>query len=97
MRRVLVMFTLLGLVAATAYAQEPEPSSPPAKQPVTNPITKRSNSPQKMQIIGSRGSLFVKVNTWDFGHVAQDAKVTHRFEVQNVGKDTLFIDKIKPT
>jgi len=44
-----------------------------------------------------RGSLFVKEDTWDFGYVAQDVKITHEFILQNVGKDTLFIERIKPT
>jgi hypothetical protein len=44
-----------------------------------------------------RGKLFIKENVWDFGHVAQNTRITHSFEIQNVGDDTLFIERIKPT
>lgn len=33
---------------------------------------------------------------WDFGQVLQDQAVSHQFEVKNVGKDTLFISRVKP-
>lgn len=44
-----------------------------------------------------RGKLFVKENIWDFGFVSQDAKISHEFFIQNVGDDTLFVERIKPT
>jgi hypothetical protein len=44
-----------------------------------------------------RGKLFIKENIWDFGHVAQNTRITHSFQIQNVGDDTLFIERIKPT
>jgi hypothetical protein len=33
---------------------------------------------------------------WDFGQVLQDQAVCHQFEVKNLGKDTLFISRVKP-
>ncbi len=47
--------------------------------------------------VADRGKLFIKESSWDFGHVAQSSKVSHRFILQNIGDDTLFIHKIKPT
>ena len=44
-----------------------------------------------------RGKLLVASDTWDFGWAPQDAYITHRFVVQNVGEDTLFIEDVKPT
>ena len=44
-----------------------------------------------------RGKIFIKENVWDFGHVAQNTRITHSFTIQNVGDDTLFIERIKPT
>ena len=49
------------------------------------------------ELVKNRGKLFIKENSWDFGHVAQSTKVTHQFTLQNIGDDTLFIHKIKPT
>ena len=49
------------------------------------------------ELVAGRGKLFIKENSWDFGHVAQSTKVTHQFTLQNIGDDTLFIHKIKPT
>lgn len=49
------------------------------------------------ELVKDRGKLFIKESSWDFGHVAQSTKVTHEFTLQNIGDDTLFIHKIKPT
>lgn len=97
MRRALIVCLALVLCAGTVLAQQPEPTArPKSKLKGGNAIKNRATAPV-VQSMGSRGSVFVKTNQWDFGHVAQNSKVMHRFELQNVGKDTLFIQKIKPT
>jgi hypothetical protein len=95
-----VRWTTIGLVTLLcggAMAQEPDPA--PAKktevpaQPAAQPAAPKGVSETQK----GRGSLFVKESSWDFGYVAQDAKITHEFILQNVGDDTLFIERIKPT
>lgn len=44
-----------------------------------------------------RGRLLVVSDSWDFGFMPQNAKVTHRYYLQNAGDDTLFIEAVKPT
>jgi hypothetical protein len=44
-----------------------------------------------------RGKLQVVSDTWDFGYIPQEASVTHRYILENVGDDTLFIEEVKPT
>jgi hypothetical protein len=85
--------------AALAWAQEPVPQETAKKKqaapaPATHNPTVQQDPPA--QPVG-RGKLFVKQNSWDFGYVMQNTKVTHRFIVENVGDDTLFITRIKPT
>lgn len=99
MRRALILCLSMLLMAGTALAQQPEPSPRPKPRGDVKSgsgLKNRATAPV-VQAIGSSGSIFVKENQWDFGHAPQNAKITHRFEVQNVGKDTLFIQKIKPT
>jgi hypothetical protein len=88
----------LFLVAGTVRAQEPVPA-PPAKRPATaveKPAGKLPVLPEPAPTRTS-GKLFVQENNWDFGNVPQDVQISHRFTVENVGKDTLFIERIKPT
>ena len=44
-----------------------------------------------------RGKLQVVSDTWDFGYIPQEASVSHRYILENVGDDTLFIEEVKPT
>jgi hypothetical protein len=98
-----VRWMVVGIVAlfgfALAAAQDPEPA--PAKktdvpdQPV--PVPRPATPPGVSETQKGRGSLFVKEDSWDFGYVAQDSKITHEFTLQNVGDDTLFIERIRPT
>lgn len=44
-----------------------------------------------------RGKLLIKGDSWDFGHVAQNVKVSHEYLIQNVGTDTLFMERVVPT
>jgi hypothetical protein len=84
------------LIAGIAGAQEPVPE-PPAKQPPTvqRPAGKLPVMPNK--VARSSGKIFIQENSWDFGHVPQDVQVSHRFTIENVGDDTLFLERIKPT
>jgi hypothetical protein len=87
------------LCFALAQAQDPEPE-PPKKsdvpaQPAQPP---KPAEPQGVSVTQKgRGRLFVKESAFDFGYVAQDAKISHEFILQNVADDTLYIERIKPT
>jgi hypothetical protein len=86
------------LASGILLAQEPADQSQKRKPPVQKPVTQPSATAQPpARPVISRGKLFVQQPSWDFGHVSQDAQVTHRFILENVGDDTLFIEKIKPT
>jgi hypothetical protein len=83
-------------------AQEPDPV--PVKKadvPVQPQVTPTPSPTAEQQGVAElqkgRGKLFVKENSWDFGNVSQDSKISHEFTIQNVGDDTLFIERIKPT
>ena len=99
----MVRWMAVGMVAlsgfALAAAQDPEPAAakksdvPDQPEKLARPVT----PPGVSETQKGRGSLFVKEDNWDFGYVAQDAKITHEFILQNVGDDTLFIERIKPT
>jgi hypothetical protein len=84
--------------AGLALAQDPDPEPATAKQSAPNAV-KKSAAPAEPEFDAhkGRGKIFVKENTWDFGYVAQNTRVTHRFTVQNVGDDTLYITRLKPT
>ena len=91
--------TMLVCAASWVAAQEVDPVPTPKKDVLTAP--KAQSAPAQPKGVSEtqkgRGKLFVKENTWDFGFVMQDAKITHEFILQNVGDDTLFIERIKPT
>ena len=85
--------------AGLAWAQEPVPQETVKKKQVAPAPTTQARTVQQdppAPAVG-RGKLFVKVANWDFGYVMQNTKVTHRFILENVGDDTLFISRIKPT
>ena len=86
------------LTAGLALAQDPdpEPAAPKQKAPSSS---NQLAAPAETQVDpqAGRGKLFVKENKWDFGYVSQNTRVSHRFMIQNVGEDTLFITRIKPT
>jgi len=92
----LVLSGCILLAAGVLQAQEPVPEPAP-RQPVTvqKPAGKLPVMPNK--VARASGKLFVQVNAWDFGHVPQDVQVSHRFMIENVGDDTLFLERIKPT
>lgn len=97
-RNITAAMIVLSAVAWVA-AQEADPVATPktevpaaVKAPSTPAQPKGVSETQK-----GRGKLFVKENSWDFGFVMQDAKISHEFTIQNVGDDTLFIERIKPT
>ena len=79
-----------------AFAQEADPK-PVIKTDVPSQAAPPVMPKGVAELQKGRGSLFVKEDTWDFGYVAQDVKITHEFILQNVGDDTLFIERIKPT
>jgi len=85
----------------TASAQETEPvAAPKTKTPSTS-------APSSLQVVDlgagvsvtqrGRGRLLVVSDSWDFGFMPQNAKVTHRYVLENAGDDTLFIEEVKPT
>ena len=84
---------------AVAQAQEPDPQ--PAKKATVPAEAQAPLTPAQPTGVADlnrgRGKLFFKESSWDFGYVAQDAKISHNFIIQNVGDDTLFIERIKPT
>jgi len=84
--------------AGPTLAQDPDPEPATPKQSAPNMLD-RSATPAAPEADANagRGKLFVKENSWDFGYVAQNTRVTHRFTLENVGDDTLFITRIKPT
>lgn len=88
--------TLALVVGPWAVAQEADPK-PLQKTDVPAQAVPQAMPPGIAETQKGRGSLFVKEDTWDFGYVAQDVKITHEFILQNVGSDTLFIERIKPT
>ena len=95
LRMVLGLATIL--TGSVAIAQDSDP--PPVKKADVPPQAAAQPAMPKgvAELQKGRGSLFVKEDSWDFGYVAQDVKITHEFILQNVGKDTLFIERIKPT
>ena len=98
-KRIVVLACALPLFAANAWAQEEDFQRPKKEQvsPSTNQPLQMVEQKGVADVQKGRGKVFVKQNVWDFGHVAQSIKVTHRFVLQNVGDDTLFIERIKPT
>ena len=98
MNRHLQLLVGLAMLACGSYAVAQEADPPPVKKTdlpsqATTPILPKGVA----ELQKGRGSLFVKEDSWDFGYVAQDVKITHEFILQNVGDDTLFIERIKPT
>jgi len=99
LRRTVTIMWIAGLllVAGVVHAQEAVPATP-KRQPA-----KAEQKAGKLPVLPEEaptktsGKLFVQENSWDFGHVPQDAQVTHRFTIENVGSDTLYIQRIKPT
>ena len=87
------------LALAVAQAQQPDPQ--PLKKATVPPEAQAPATPAQPTGVADlnrgRGKLFIKESSWDFGYVAQDAKISHNFIIQNVGDDTLFIERIKPT
>jgi hypothetical protein len=84
------------LAAAVARAQEPGPGPPP-KQPAALQSSEGKLPVIPEKVVRRSGKMFIQVTEWDFGHVPQDAQISHRFMVENVGKDTLYLERIKPT
>ena len=41
--------------------------------------------------------LYFKENIWDFGEIMQGEKVSHTFEMQNIGGSELIIKKVRST
>lgn len=96
MFRSAVCLACLLLVAGIARGQEPVPERPKSQPTaIQKPAGKLPVLPEP--VTRSSGKLFIQENAWDFGHVAQDVQVTHRFTIENVGDDTLFLVRIKPT
>ena len=92
-----MLLSLMALLAsAAAFAQDENPA-PVKKTEVPAQAAQPAMPKGVAETQKGRGSLFVKEDTWDFGYVAQDVKITHEFILQNVGSDTLFIEGIKPT
>jgi hypothetical protein len=87
-------------LAATALGQEPVHKETPKAAPAPDP-----QNALKVVDLGKgvsvtqhgRGKLLVRKDSWDFGHVPQDAKITHEFILENSASDTLFIEEVKPT
>lgn len=94
---VLLMVFLIS-TGGSILAQDAEPPAPAAKRKPAATATK-VNAPETgtNELTKGRGKLFVKETSWDFGHVVQDAQVSHAFFLENAGDDTLFIERIKPT
>lgn len=97
-KAVRLLLCLAGLAwSAQAFAQDADPA-PVKKNPVPESAAAQPVLPKGVaELQKGRGTLFIKEDTWDFGYVAQDVKITHEFILQNVGSDTLFIERIKPT
>ena len=51
-------------------------------------------SAQKM---GSQAKISVSEAEWDFGYVPNEGSVSHIFQIDNLGKDSLFIYQVRPT
>ena len=54
-------------------------------------------TPQTPLAQRNRGTLSFPHDSFDFGYVAQNTKVSHTYLVKNVGDDTLFINKVHVT
>ena len=79
-------------------AQDPDPEPAKPKQSAPNMLDQAgATAGSETDPRHGRGKIFAKEAKWDFGHVAQNTRVTHRFFIENVGDDTLFITRIKPT
>jgi hypothetical protein len=87
------------LLAAPLAAQDPDYQPEDKKKaPASTTNEMKVIQPQGVaEAQKGRGKLFIKENVWDFGHVGQNTRITHVFMIQNVGDDTLFIERIKPT
>jgi len=51
------------------------------------------STPQKT----SRAKMTISENVWDFGYIPQSSSVLHIYRITNVGKDSLFIEKVRPS
>lgn len=85
------------LISTPAWSQDAEPA-PIKKKPVAAEATVTKPEPAGLpESQKNRGKLEVSESLWDFGYVTQGAKVTHDYVLKNVGDDSLFIEKVKPT
>jgi hypothetical protein len=55
------------------------------------------STPQTPPAQRNRGTLQLTQESFDFGHVAQNTRVTHSYVLKNTGTDTLFINKVHAT
>lgn len=108
LRRILFFAITLLWIGSTTWAQSlDDGTNLMKKKKATAGKTKAQTSAKSVAggptataaeaLVANRGKLFIKESSWDFGHVAQSSRVSHRFTLQNIGDDTLFIHKIKPT
>lgn len=96
-----VVLSTVCSVGVTASAQEAEPKASSKAKAPSPPV------PSSLQVVDvgagvsvtqrGRGRLLVVSDSWDFGFMPQNAKVTHRYILENTGDDTLFIEEVKPT
>lgn len=97
MKRLIMVMTCVSLFGGAAAAQDADPA-PLKKKEVKLESSDPKSAAQGVSVTHKgRGRLTVKDPTWDFGYVAQGARVTHEYLLENSGDDTLFIEQVKPT
>ena len=45
----------------------------------------------------SRAKMTISENVWDFGFVPQKSPVSHIYKITNEGRDTLIIERVRPS
>lgn len=83
-----VLPAVLWLAAVAGHAGTAVATQPAATQTASKGLAETQRG---------RGKLLIKGDSWDFGHVAQNVRVSHEYLIQNVGTDTLFMERIRPT
>lgn len=45
----------------------------------------------------SKAKIFITNNAWDWGYTPKVPKISHIFQIKNMGEDTLRITKVAPS
>ncbi len=97
-RIVFISMMMVGLLCAGSLAaalDNKEPKIDSKGSPIGSMAPKSEVTGSKIDT--GRPKIEVKEMRYDFGNVVKGTKVTHVFEVKNVGNEELIIQKVQPS